>query len=403
MGKTYRAAIIGVGAIADIHAMAMGDLENVDLVAGSCRTEDKGRAFAERFDCRWHRDYEELLDQARPDFVTIATPSGFHLEPLEACARRGIHVLCEKPLEITVARVDRMIRAARESGIRLGGIFPQRFNPVLREVHGAASQGRFGDLGGGQRLRALVARRCLLRARSLAGDAGAGRRRRHDEPVHSRRRRGPVAGLRRHSRICRRRRQSGSRDLRLHRQAGSRPGPDRGGGHGGGRHAPSRRVAGPVAGGHVHVPRFPEAASVGGEGRDRGSAGGRARHLGLQPGAGRGRRCAPAFFSGNPAAAGGAADPMAIDYSLHTGNIRGFVNWLAGDENFMLDGPESRKAVAIIEAIYESARTGRVATVRGLKRIPPVPDESGRPQGAPRRFSQDQALNDSTARSSPLM
>ena len=54
---------------------------------------------------------------------------------------------------------------------------------------------------------------------------------------------------------------------------------------------------------------------------------------------------------------------MAIDYSLHTGNIRGFVDWLEGDEDFMLDGAESRKAVAIIEAIYESARTGRVAAV----------------------------------------
>ena len=175
------------------------------------------------------RTYEELLDEARPDFVTIATPSGFHLEPLEACARRGIHVLCEKPLEISVTRVDRMIQVARESGIRLGGIFPQRFNPVLREVHGAASQGRFGDLavvnayvpwwrddayyapdrwqgtlaldGGGAMMNQSI--HGVDAAQWLASAAIPGL------PPEA----NPVRG-----------------DLRLHRQAGSRSGPDRGGG-----------------------------------------------------------------------------------------------------------------------------------------------------------------------------
>ena len=54
---------------------------------------------------------------------------------------------------------------------------------------------------------------------------------------------------------------------------------------------------------------------------------------------------------------GGAGDPMAINYSLHMHNIAAFVECLETDEPFMLDGLESRKAVAIVEAIYESAST----------------------------------------------
>jgi predicted dehydrogenase len=361
MGKTYRAAIIGVGAIADIHALAMGELENLELVAGSCRTEAKGQAFADRFGCRWYRDYEELLDEARPDFVTIATPSGFHLEPLEACARRGIHVLCEKPLEISVRRVDRMIQVARESGIRLGGIFPQRFNPVLRVVHGAAAQRRFGDLavvnayvpwwrddayyapdrwqgtldldGGGammnQSIHGVDAAQWL--ASAAIPDLPPG-----GNPV---REIFAFTAKRGHDPDLIEVEDTAVAVLRL-----------RGG------------ALGQILGATSMFPGSLKRLQLAGRGGtaevledelvtwafDEEQAG----DEGLR------RR-----FSEETRSGGGAADPMAIDYSLHTGNIGGFVDWLEGDDSFLLDGPESRKAVAIIEAIYESARTGRIAAV----------------------------------------
>ena len=144
MSKTYRIAIIGIGAIADLHARSIDELPNAELVAGSCRTQKKGEDFAQRWGCQWYDDYEKMLDDAKPDVVTITTPSGAHLEPTEACARRGIHVLCEKPLEITVERVDQMMRAARDAGIALGGIFPQRYNAVVQTIREAIKQQRFG-------------------------------------------------------------------------------------------------------------------------------------------------------------------------------------------------------------------------------------------------------------------
>ena len=144
--KTHRIAIIGVGSIANMHAKAIGDLDNAELIAGSCRTESKGRAFAENYGCRWYNQYERMLDEEKPNLVTIATPSGAHLEPTLACADRRIHVLCEKPLEITTARMDQMIEYARAAGIVFGGIFPQRFNPVVQAVYDAAARGRFGQL-----------------------------------------------------------------------------------------------------------------------------------------------------------------------------------------------------------------------------------------------------------------
>lgn len=146
MSKTYRFAIVGVGGIAAMHANAMKDLPNAHLVAGSCRGEEKGRKFADQFGCTWYGDYVEMLDKEELDAITICTPSGLHLEPLTAAAERGLHVLSEKPLEITTQRVDQMIAIANKKGITLGGIFPSRFNPVMNLVRDAVAAGRFGNL-----------------------------------------------------------------------------------------------------------------------------------------------------------------------------------------------------------------------------------------------------------------
>ena len=141
-----RVAIIGIGAIAGMHARALGDLSNVELVAATCRTEAKGQQFAEQFGCRWYANTAAMLRREKPDAVTIATPSGAHLEAALKAIRKGIHVICEKPLEITTRRIDRMMAAADKAGVALGAIFPQRFNPVIQTVQAAAAAGRFGEL-----------------------------------------------------------------------------------------------------------------------------------------------------------------------------------------------------------------------------------------------------------------
>jgi len=146
MSRNYRIGIVGIGGISTMHARAIGDLPNATLVAGVCRTEEKGVKFAAEFNCNWHPSVEQMLDADKPDVVTITTPSGAHLEPAKACAARGVHVLCEKPLEITTARVDEMIDAANKGGVALGGVFQSRFDPALNVIRQAVTEGRFGQI-----------------------------------------------------------------------------------------------------------------------------------------------------------------------------------------------------------------------------------------------------------------
>ena len=80
------------------------------------------------------------------DIVTIATPSGAHLEPALAAARAGKHIIIEKPLEITLRRCDRIIEACRKNRVKLSTIFPSRFHDSSVELKRAIESGRFGKL-----------------------------------------------------------------------------------------------------------------------------------------------------------------------------------------------------------------------------------------------------------------
>lgn len=346
--------VIGIGAIASHHAKAVGDIENADVVAGSCRTEPKGREFAREFDCEWYADYEELLDEVNPDVVTVATPSGAHLKPTLAAVERGVDVLCEKPLEITVERIDRMLGAAEEAGVKLGGIFQQHFNPAVKTVRKAIAEGRFGDLavanayvpwwredayyegswkgtqdldGGGalmnQSIHAIDAIQWLV-----AADMDLDPR---ENPVEEVSAYTDVLG---HDPEHIEVEDTGVAVLRY------RDG-----------------TLGQILGTTAMYPGNLRSLQV--AGRD-----GTAEVLEDELATWQFRETRPADDEireefGEETAASGASDPMAIDYTGHTRNIRAFLDWVENDTDYGLDGWQARKAVAIIEAIYESAETGQ--------------------------------------------
>ena len=82
-----KAAIIGIGAIAKMHAMAIRDIEGVELVGATCRTEAKGRAFEAEFGCPWHADTAALLAATKPALF----PSPRRREPIaRRCSRRSM-------------------------------------------------------------------------------------------------------------------------------------------------------------------------------------------------------------------------------------------------------------------------------------------------------------------------
>ncbi len=142
----WKFGIVGSGMIADFHARAINEIPDTQIIGFCDSGSGKAKKLAEKYGTKAFTGYENLLAEPGINVVTIATPSGLHLEPSVLAAEKGIHVLCEKPIEITTDRVDRMIAAHKRSGTFLGGIFNYRFTPVIGEIKKALAQKRLGDI-----------------------------------------------------------------------------------------------------------------------------------------------------------------------------------------------------------------------------------------------------------------
>ncbi len=138
--------VVGCGMISHFHARAINDCRGAKLVAGFDMIPAAADKLSEAFGCTPYYDLDEMLADPRVEVVTIATPSGAHMEPAVAAAKAGKHVIVEKPLEVTLRRCDAIIDACREAGVVLSTIFPSRFHGTCRELKRAIDQGRFGNL-----------------------------------------------------------------------------------------------------------------------------------------------------------------------------------------------------------------------------------------------------------------
>ncbi len=144
---SIRVGIVGTGMIADVHANVFAQLENVQLKGVYSRSTVRGAEFAERHSCSAYRDYAEMLSSV--DIVSVCTPSGAHLDAALPAIDAGCHVLIEKPLEISLERCDSIIDAAERKGVQVAGVFQSRFYDASRQLKAAVDQRRFGRLSMG--------------------------------------------------------------------------------------------------------------------------------------------------------------------------------------------------------------------------------------------------------------
>lgn len=140
-------AVVGTGMIAGYHAQAIAQTPGAKLVGVVSRSPDKGPAFAAKHGIPVVTTTMEAM-VARPDVhvINVTTPSGGHLEPALTAIRAGKHVVVEKPLEITPARCDQITSAAEKHGVKVAAIFQGRFGAGAQTVKAALAAGRFGRL-----------------------------------------------------------------------------------------------------------------------------------------------------------------------------------------------------------------------------------------------------------------
>ncbi|NNM72724.1 Gfo/Idh/MocA family protein [Enterovirga aerilata] len=138
-------ALVGLGAAAQPHARSLLDLEDrAEVRWAATPSPERAAAFARSFPFPVTTDVEAAIGDPAVEAVILLTPPGTHLDLAERCFSAGKHVLLEKPVELTVARGERLVAAGRRAGRRLGVVLQHRFRPGslrLREIIGAGGLG----------------------------------------------------------------------------------------------------------------------------------------------------------------------------------------------------------------------------------------------------------------------
>jgi predicted dehydrogenase len=146
MSRPIGFAIVGTGMIAEFHAKAISLVPEARLASVYSRNAEACAAFAQKAGCRPASSLDALVADPEVDAVCITTPSGAHAETAVPVLRAGKAVLCEKPMDVTLEAVDSILEAAKSGGGVVAGVFQNRLGRGAQLLKEAIDQGRFGQL-----------------------------------------------------------------------------------------------------------------------------------------------------------------------------------------------------------------------------------------------------------------
>jgi len=149
MRNNMKFALIGCGRISPNHIIAA--LENDMNIIALCdivpeNIEDKFEKLKLPKSIKKYVDYQEMLEYEEIDLIAIATESGNHAKIALDCIKKGIHLIIEKPIALSLADADAIIEAAKGKGVKVCACHQNRFNKSIQKIREAVEAGRFGTL-----------------------------------------------------------------------------------------------------------------------------------------------------------------------------------------------------------------------------------------------------------------
>lgn len=140
-------AIVGCGDISRIHAMAISSIENAEIVAVCSRNIQKAKILAKEYNVpNIYSNYIDMMDNCDIDIVDILTPNSLHCDVTLEAAKHGMHVIVEKPIEISLSRADLMINACATAGVKLCIISQHRFDESSIILKKTIDEGKLGKI-----------------------------------------------------------------------------------------------------------------------------------------------------------------------------------------------------------------------------------------------------------------
>jgi len=132
--KKTKVAVIGAGVMGINHVRVYSSMESTELVAVADPDSKNLEKAKKEYNAKGYSDYKKMLDEQKPEAVSICVPTKFHYEIASEVISRGINVLVEKPITTTIEQADKLISLAKEKGITFMVGHIERFNPVVTEL-----------------------------------------------------------------------------------------------------------------------------------------------------------------------------------------------------------------------------------------------------------------------------
>ncbi|MEO5567292.1 MAG: Gfo/Idh/MocA family oxidoreductase [Gemmatimonadaceae bacterium] len=142
----FRIALVGCGRISQFHLEAIAKVDGLSLAAVCDIDAPRAQATGEKAGVPWFTSLDAMLAGAEFDVVAVCTPSGLHPEHGIAAAKAGKHVVSEKPMALSVASAEALVQACEKAGTRLFVVKQNRLNPAIQLVKRAVDRGRFGRI-----------------------------------------------------------------------------------------------------------------------------------------------------------------------------------------------------------------------------------------------------------------
>lgn len=149
-----RYALIGCGRIATNHIKAAinNQLEITavcDIQVNHIEALLEKHGLQEDASIKRYMDYKTMIEEVKPEMVSIATESGIHAEIAIFCINHGVHVIVEKPMAMSMEDANEIIRLSEEKNVKVSACHQNRFNIAVQEMRQALEAGRFGKLSHG--------------------------------------------------------------------------------------------------------------------------------------------------------------------------------------------------------------------------------------------------------------
>jgi len=143
--KTLGICVVGAGALGSYHARCWAEVEAAQLVAVTDVDAERAQRLAEDLGFKaWMMDYRDAVASGEVDVVSVCTPTFYHPDITIFAAEHGKHILCEKPMALTMEAADRMMEATSANGVKLGMGFQRRYSEHSEKLRQLVQDGEIG-------------------------------------------------------------------------------------------------------------------------------------------------------------------------------------------------------------------------------------------------------------------